>query len=80
MKKDRPKKGAFLKILNKKIAFFRRALPLKISIYWCKGAFRNILGSVTKNGYLKIIQRGKNLAPEFNAGADLGGGDATPPP
>ena len=39
--------------------FFGARSPFKISIYFgAKSAFRKILGSVTKNGYLKKVQRG----------------------
>ena len=42
------------------IAFFWGALPTQ-NYFGAKGAFRKILGSVTKNGYLKIVQRGDPL-------------------
>ena len=50
--------GTFWKTLTKKLRFFSaRALPSKLVCSGAKGALRKILGSVTKNGYLKIVQR-----------------------
>ena len=38
--------------------------PLKKLVFiGAKGAFRKILGSVTKNGYLKIVQKGDKKVP-----------------
>ena len=51
--------GHFLENSDQKIAFFRRALPLTKLVYIdARGAFTNFLGSITKNGYLKIVHRG----------------------
>ena len=47
----------FLENADQKFAFFRRALPLKLLYIGAKGAFRKIVRSVTKIGYLKIVQR-----------------------
>ena len=58
------KKGVFrqfLKILTKKLPFSARAPPSKLVYIDAEGAFRKNLGSVTKTGYLKIIQRGDPL-------------------
>ena len=38
--------------------FFGARSLRKISIFWGQSAFRKFLGSVTKNGYLKLVQRG----------------------
>ena len=43
---------------GQKNAFFGARSPLKVSIYWRQNAFRKFLGPVTKNGYLKAVQRG----------------------
>ena len=43
---------------GQKVAFFGARSPLKVSIYWRQNAFRKFLGPVTKNGYLKAVQRG----------------------
>ena len=46
--------GNFWKILTEKSRFFGARSPFKLIHF---GVFRKILGSVTKNGYLKIVQR-----------------------
>ena len=38
-----------------------RAPPSKLVYIGAKGAFRKFLGSVTKNGYFKIVQKGDSL-------------------
>ena len=58
LKKRRPKKEfleTFWKIMTKKLRFLGARSPLKIVHI---GAFKKLLGSVTKYGYLKIVQRG----------------------
>ena len=58
IKKNRPKKaflGSFWKNLTKKSSFFGARFPSKLVNI---GAFKNFLGSISKNGYLKIVQRG----------------------
>ena len=47
------------KIRKKKIVFFLARSPLsKLVFFGAKGVFQNFLGSVAKNIYLKILQRG----------------------
>ena len=49
----------FLKNVDKKNAFFRRARPPhKLVFIGAKGAFIKILGYLTKNRYLKLVQTG----------------------
>ena len=55
-----------------------RAPPLKQVYIGAKGAFRKFLGSVTKYGYLKIVQRGDPLGRQ--AFESLRGGGVRPPP
>ena len=56
------KKGVFrlfLKNVDQKITFLPRALPPSKLVYiGVKGTFRHFLGSVTKHGCLRIVQRG----------------------
>ena len=64
MKKNRQKKGVFrhfLENFDQKIAFFRRAPTSYLVYIGAIGAFRTFLGSITKNGYWKIVQRGDLL-------------------
>ena len=49
----------FLKNVDEKIAFFRRALPPSKLVYI--GAFKQILGSVGQKWFLKKYQRGDPL-------------------
>ena len=57
-------KALFRKFWPKNCVFWRALppppTPLKISIYWHRrqGAFKKVLGSVTKYGILKIVKRG----------------------
>ena len=57
--------GTFWKILTKKMHFFWRALPPQskyiFRVRQSKYIFRKFLGSVTKYGYLEIVQRGDPL-------------------
>ena len=48
----------FLENFDQKIAFFwTRASPSKLVYIGAEGTVRKILRSVTKNGYLKLVQR-----------------------
>ena len=78
--KNRPKKaflGNFWKILTKKSA---RAPLSKFVYIGAKGAFRKTLGSVTKNGYLKILQRGDPLGLQRVKSLKKEGRPPPPPP
>ena len=58
--------------------FLARASPSKLEY---NGAFRNFLGSVTKNGYLKMVQSGDPLGRqgvESLGGGGGGGGGGRP--
>ena len=48
----------FLICFDQKIAFFWRALPQKLVYIGAQGIFRNFLGSIAKNGHLKIYKGG----------------------
>ena len=50
--------GNFWNILTKESRFLGARSPSKLVYIGAKGAFRKVLGSVNKNGYLKIVQRG----------------------
>ena len=53
--------GSFWKILTKKLRFFGAPSPSKLVYFSAKGAFRKVLRSFTKNGCLKLVQRGDPL-------------------
>ena len=60
-KKNRPKKtflGTFWKIDLKIAVIFGAHSPSKLVYIGAEGVFRKFLGSVFKNGYFKIVQRG----------------------
>ena len=51
--------GSFLwKFCPKSRVFSSRVLPSKLVYIGAEGALRTFLGPVTKNGYLKVVQRG----------------------
>ena len=51
-------------MLTKKLRFLARAPPSKIVYIGAQGAFRKFLGSVTKNGFFKIVQSGDTPPPK----------------
>ena len=57
--------------------FSARASPSNLVKIGAKGVFRKFLGSVTKYGYLKIVQRGDPLGRE---GVESLKGNLRPPP
>ena len=69
----------FLKKKAKNI-FLARATPSKLVYSGADGAFRKLLGSVTKIGYLKIVQRGDPLGRQGGRIPKKGVRAAPPPP
>ena len=69
-------KGTFWKFFTKKIAFFRRALPLKISVDWR----RKILGSISQNWISQNNSMGDPLGRQGVESLGGGGGGRTSPP
>ena len=51
--------------------------PLKTSRYWCRRRLRTFVGSITKHGYLKIVERGDPLGRQ---GVKFLKGGHPPPP
>ena len=68
--------GTFWKILTKKSRFLGARSTSKLVYIGGEGAFRKSLGSITKNGYLKIVQRGR---PFGSAGGRIPEGEGGRP-
>ena len=69
----------FLEILSKKSRFLGARSTSKLVYIGGEGAFRKILGSITKNGYLKIVQRRDHLGQQ-GVESLRGKGERPPPP
>ena len=69
--------GTFWKILTENRVFSTRAPPSKLVYIGAQGAFRKFLGSMTKNGHLKIVQRGDPLGRKGVESLRIGGEAST---
>ena len=60
LKKKTGQKRRFQNV-DQSCVFLGARSPSKLAYIGAKGAFRKILGSISLNGYLKVVQRGKPL-------------------